>query len=325
MILVVTSKRDSHVGQVTQHLDRAGREWVRINTEDLATNVEMSIDPNSGNGSIFVRDSKTPFNLEEVTACWYRKPDAVSVAHFDLDQGALPYVEGEFTELLHGLYASLRDALWINDPFRTRIAHRKMLQLQVARRVGFKTPRSVVTNRVEEALEFAESVAWDVAVKSLSPISVTTESGGETTQFGLFTRRVCKDELLLLQDKIRHMPILLQEYVAKQFELRVTCVGSEIFGCRIDSQKSQLTQEDYRFDTKQLKHTPYDCSAFAQSLREYMRIFQINFACFDFAVTPEGELCFFEANPNGQWLWIEELTALQIGKAIGELLMIRQR
>jgi len=38
-------------------------------------------------------------------------------------------------------------------------------------------------------------------------------------------------------------------------------------------------------------------------------------------VSHEGEHVFFECNPNGQWLWIEELTGAQIGKAIAELLL----
>ena len=51
-----------------------------------------------------------------------------------------------------------------------------------------------------------------------------------------------------------------------------------------------------------------------------MKEFGLNFGCFDIAVTPSGEFVFFECNPNGQWLWIEEFTGAPIGKAIAELL-----
>ena len=35
MILIITSKRDSHIGAVSRHLTQAGAKWVRINVEIL--------------------------------------------------------------------------------------------------------------------------------------------------------------------------------------------------------------------------------------------------------------------------------------------------
>ncbi|MCA9385364.1 hypothetical protein KC717_01810 [Candidatus Dojkabacteria bacterium] len=44
------------------------------------------------------------------------------------------------------------------------------------------------------------------------------------------------------------------------------------------------------------------------------------FVAIDMAVTPKGEYIFFEINPNGQYLWIEEMAELPISEAIAELL-----
>ncbi len=52
-----------------------------------------------------------------------------------------------------------------------------------------------------------------------------------------------------------------------------------------------------------------------------MRELQINFACFDFIVSHEGESIFLEANCNGQWLWVQNLTGMDIGKAIADELL----
>jgi len=38
-------------------------------------------------------------------------------------------------------------------------------------------------------------------------------------------------------------------------------------------------------------------------------------------VTPQGEYIFLEINPNGQWLWIEELANLPISQALADLLI----
>lgn len=316
MILILTSKRDGHIAAVTRHLDGAGHRWVRINTEDFATNAVVQVSPATGTGSIFIKDSDKAVDLNAVTAVWFRKPDPVSLSHLALDQAALEYVEAEMTEVVHGLYGLLDGASWINNPFYTRSAHRKMLQLRVASEVGFRVPRSLVTNDDRIALAFCEALRADIAIKSLGAISVLGTHEGFATQYGVFTRRVTLGELAQFRDKIPHMPTLFQEFVPKTSELRVTCVGDNVFGCRITPRSGDITADDYRFDTKGLAHEPIDCVELIDRIRAYMRVFGLKFGCFDFAVDQNGEPVFLECNPNGQWLWVEEMAGLPIGAAI---------
>jgi len=323
MILVITSKRDSHVGPVAGHFEQAGIPWVRLNTEDFATNVELIV---TATGILYIRDSGKTIRLEEVGAVWYRKPDPVSIAHFTgLEPGALEYVEAEFGETLLGLYSLLNHVPWINNPFSTRIAHRKMLQLRTAANLGFNTPRTIITNRPEAALAFARALPGDVALKSLGAIVVTqAPSKDELIQYGLFTRRVSLAELQTVKETIRNQPTVFQEFLEKKYELRITCVGDQKFACRIESRADDLTADDYRFDTKRLQHTPQDCPELARRLDGYMRAFGLNFACFDILVTKNNTPVFLEANCNGQWYWIEQMTGLPIARAVAQYLIATQ-
>lgn len=320
MILIISSRRDAHIHCVTQHLDAMGQRWIRLNTETFASNCTLCIDPATGTGDLHFLDSGLSVHLSSVTSVWYRKPDPPVLSHFNVDQSTLDYVEAEFNELLNGVYSLLDSAAWINNPFTTRIAHRKLLQLRVANSLGFRVPKSIITNRADVALRFAESVGWDVAIKSLGALSVHKADGNTQLQFGLFTRRLTKDELLATSDKIEHMPTLFQEYIAKDFELRVTCVGDDVFCCRIDSQQDELCREDMRFNIGQLHHEMMDNAPLARMLQAYLRAFGLNFGCFDIAVLSTGEYVFFECNPNGQWLWVEELTGAPIGASVAKLL-----
>lgn len=322
MILIITSKKDSHVAAVSQHLDTAGIQWVRLNTEDLANNADITITPTTGSGVIHVRDSDKTIDLKKVSHVWFRKPDPVNLSHLALDEGSLDYVEAEFNEILHGAYAMLRHARWINDPFQTRIAHRKLLQLQVANRLGFKTPRTLVTNDAETALRFADEIGGDLAIKSLGAVNVTQDVGGQARLFGIFTRRICRAELEEFRDKVCHLPTQFQEFVEKRHELRITCVGKRVFACRIEPRPGQLTDEDCRLDIHSLKHVACECPELHAKLHAHMEAFGLNFGCFDIGITKSGEPVFFECNPNGQWQWIENLTGLPIGKAIAEELMV---
>lgn len=320
MILIITSKRDGHVAAVSKHFEVAGARWCRLNIEDFATNVEIEVMPATGAGWLRIKDSGKEIALQEVGAVWYRKPDPVSLQHFDMDPTALEYVEAEFNEVILGLYALLDRAYWINNPFKTRIAHRKLLQLRTAAEVGFAVPQTLVTNRPESALGLATQVDGDLAIKSLGAISVMQDQVGRSVQYGIFTRRISSVELAEFSDKIGHMPTLFQKFIPKHSELRVTCVGEQVFACQIQTRAGDITSDDYRFDTPNLQHDAIECADLIPRLHAYMKAFDLNFGCFDFIVSRDGGVVFLECNCNGQWLWVQERTGQPIGEAIARQL-----
>ncbi|MET2829780.1 MvdC/MvdD family ATP grasp protein [Mesorhizobium shangrilense] len=315
MILIVTSKRDGHVDAVAKHISETRVPWVRINIEDFATNVEVDVHPTKGAGRLFVKDSGKEVMLEDIGAVWYRKPDPVAVQHFEIgDPAALDYVEAEFNEVVHGLYALLDRAYWINNPLRTRIAHRKLLQLKTAAKVGFAVPQTIVTNRPAAALDFAHQVNGDLAIKSLGAICVTRMEAEQARQYGIFTRRITDNEMKEHRDKIGHMPTLFQEFIEKEAELRITCVGDEVFACEIRGRPGDVTNDDYRFDTPNLPHEAVERPDLTDRMHAYMKAFGLHFGCFDFIVPKGGgEPVFLEMNPNGQWLWVQLRTGQDIG------------
>lgn len=322
MILIITSKEDSHIAAVTRHIDAAGAEWTRLNTEDAATNLAVGISSQSGDATIGIRDSGKTLRISDVSAVWYRKPQPVDVSHLSLTGGARDYVEAEFREVLDGIYGLLRGAAWINDPFRTRLAHRKLVQLEVARKVGLATPRTLVTNDADAAIAFAVAVGGDVAIKSLGSLSVIDSSSAHTLQYGIFTRRVTVAELESVKHTIPHLATTFQEFVSKRSELRVTCVGREVLACEIIPRPDDLTADDSRFDMKHLIHKAVECSSdLKRKLWAYMDTFGLVFGAFDLVVRPSGEIVFLECNPNGQWQWVEDLTRLPIGEGIARYLL----
>ena len=55
MVLVITGKADGHVEPVVRHLEAAGVPWVRLNTEDAATNLSVTVERWNGDGYGVVR------------------------------------------------------------------------------------------------------------------------------------------------------------------------------------------------------------------------------------------------------------------------------
>ena len=54
-----------------------------------------------------------------------------------------------------------------------------------------------------------------------------------------------------------------------------------------------------------------------------MQSLRLTFGAIDLIETPSGEYVFLEVNPNGQWLWIDDLLQLGISDAITDWLTCR--
>jgi glutathione synthase/RimK-type ligase-like ATP-grasp enzyme len=132
-----------------------------------------------------------------------------------------------------------------------------------------------------------------------------------------YTELVTKRDIQNLET-IRLCPMTFQAYIPKRLELRITVVGERVFAAEIHSQISNHTQFDWRrYD---LARTPHASHVLPHHLElkcvELVRRLGLVYGAIDMILTPDGKYVFLEINPNGQYLWIEELTDLPISEAI---------
>ncbi len=115
---------------------------------------------------------------------------------------------------------------------------------------------------------------------------------------------------------------MLQPYIEKQFEVRVTCVGTKLFACRIDSQASDQTRVDWRhYGSHHVNHVPWSLPpGLADRIIRFMSYCRLAYGAIDLIVSPTGQIVFLEVNPSGQYLWLEHLTGLPITGAIADWL-----
>ena len=57
---------------------------------------------------------------------------------------------------------------------------------------------------------------------------------------------------------------------------------------------------------------------------KYLKWMGLNFGAFDFSVDKKGHWYFLECNPNGQWLWIEIKTGLNLAQTFAEHLALQR-
>ncbi len=188
------------------------------------------------------------------------------------------------------------------------------MQLQVAADVELATPRTLISNDARAAREFARTCTGPVICKPMSSITLT--EGGRT----LITYATVVDPESFDETVFAATATLIQEWVPKEREARVTVAGQRILAVAIDA-GSDRARIDWRADYANLKYEPIDTPTdVAEKVLRYLAAFNLHYGAFDFVITPAGEWVMLECNPAGQWLWLHHGADLPIPAAIADLL-----
>jgi glutathione synthase/RimK-type ligase-like ATP-grasp enzyme len=177
-----------------------------------------------------------------------------------------------------------------------------------------RVPRTLITNDATHVQQFAQQLSGPMIYKSLSAPSIRTD--GELRL--IYATQVGGDALR--DDDIRLTAHLFQEWIPKEYDVRLTVAGNRFFAVAIHA-SSDRAHVDWRSDYGALKYESIETpEGVRYSAKVLLERFGLQFGAFDFVVTPDGEWVFLELNPNGQWSWIEDHTGLPITIAVADLL-----
>lgn len=211
---------------------------------------------------------------------------------------------------------TFKGAVWLNAPSAARNSAPIARQLQVAAGRGLRVPETLFTNDIDRLRDFAKR--HSKIVLKPGPLRGVNLAGGR-----ILTRLIdIKD---VNEAQLQAAPCYFQEYIEKSHELRVHVINNEVLTCRIDSQACEQTRIDWRnYRLSETPHTPFSVDENLASIcRAITRDLSLAFGILDLVVTPSGEPVFLEANAQGHWLWIEELTKLPITASIARALCAR--
>lgn len=220
----------------------------------------------------------------------------------------------EYANLIRGLEAVFPRRQFVNRPSAVLAAGSKPLQLLVARGCGFRTPRTLFTNSRKALRRFASeqtTLGKRSVVKSIdTPIAPNPSRPGDSLI--LFTRELSPTDFGAGVDGSDDLgsPVIAQELVPKDHELRVAVFGTRSVWFAIDSQRFPDSSIDWRWrvsDTSLLRRVEPDAESLAM-LRDFLDRMDLETGVFDLVITPDGDLVFLECNPHGQWQGMDERT-----------------
>lgn len=311
-MLIVGSDGDWSADTVAAELDDRGVRHVRLDTADFPQRMRLSA-RFDGRWRGRIEAGNSALRLEDVTAVYYRRP-----GDFDLPPG-LSGPERHFAHAqarvgLGGVLASL-PARWMNHPAALADCEYKPRQLDVAARVGFRVPATVVTNHPDDVRALAAAVGALVIKPLAEPI--VPEGGGHTA---IYTRRLTPTDLDNL-DGLSSSAHYVQSWIEKVYEVRITAVGDRLFPVAIHP-GSAAARIDWRRDYDSLRYEIIECpSEVAGGIARYLAESGLTFGAFDFAVDSGGTYHFLECNAAGQWGWLAEECDLPIATAIADELI----
>lgn len=314
LVLVLTNPDDATGDAVVKELERYGAQFERFDIGDFPAALSLDATHDSrGWNSALTLPNGTHFSLNSVRSIYYRRPSRFSIP-VGLSEGDELFARAESRLGFGGVLATL-DTVWVNNPFRVAVAEYKPLQLKIAAQVGLSVPATLITNDYAALLRFADNVGSRLICKAFS--SLVLNEGGISQ--AIYTTPI--DVSAVDPEQLSATAHLFQQWVPKEFEVRVTMIGDHAYAAAIHAQ-SATSSIDWRADYSSLEYgvvvPPTDVVA---GMKKYLDSLDLNFGAFDFIVQPDGKWTMLECNPAGQWLWLEGATGLPIAAGIARFLI----
>lgn len=314
MILIITKENDTHADLVEKHLCALNENFVRIDSGWLPNRIQITLEVIRGITRVLLHKNEKTTDITSPSSVWFRKPTETQT-NPDSPKETAEFIQRECQHFWSYVWEAISSNNWMNHPRSNVRANNRILQWKTAWALGFKVPNTTVTNSPTSVLSIWNNRNEELAVKVLNQTVI--EKNGK--MHSMYTKLL--DTAIM--ERIEHVtscPIVVQPYINKKREWRVTIVGNRVFACEIHSQSSDRANFDWRrYDLNNVAHLagrlPKDIENKCLALTKKLGL---NFGAIDLIEKPNGEFIFLEINSNGQWAWVEALTGLPISLAIAE-------
>jgi len=318
-VLIVTQDFDPTVDPVIQTLSDRGAGVVRVDLSYFPRRLTFTTSDFEGERRV-LRHRGREVDLDRLASVWYRRPTAFDFGP-EMGDPERQFARKEAMQAIGGILRAT-DCLWVNRPDIDAIGELKPYQLELAKRLGFRVPRTLLTNDPREVA--------DLVARSERPVVYKSQIGGVIHYPGAFPggllTTVVGDEIAEHLDRVGHTMCMFQEYIDKSYEVRLTVIGDTYFPVTINSQEMDTTKVDWRGESGETSVLPYGDyhplpDEIIKKTQAMLTELRAVYAAVDFIVTPDGEYIFLEVNPAGQFMWMQYDLGLDLSGCMADLLM----
>lgn len=304
-VLILTKKIDIESDLLGIQLLKNGIEYVKITEEDIPLKFGIEFSVGQTNRFLFKLGRKV-FDLKSIKIVLFRYFDLKFLEYYS---GVYQlYFQQQWYQIFNYLQTIL-NCTWINCPHNTFEAENRLNQLLLAKNLGFNIPETTITNVSESAQSFLETHTNEVIVKVLHHHEITSNQ----VSHRFLTTNINQD-MVSKFDQLKFAPLVFQEKIRNQEEIRITIIGNRIFPVRLSTNKDKnefsdlhkIQEKDLRFEILELD------KKFRKMCLKLNQVLGLEVSSLDFIVDNNGLIYFLEVNPVGDWNWLEKHLNLSI-------------
>lgn len=255
-------------------------------------------------------------NLSNISAIYYRATTFPYLLNSQMPEFYRNFLNRELITLFLGQLMSI-NAIWINHPFYAHLSSYKIRQIAKAREMGLDVPDTCVSTDRQVLFDFYRQLKGknrNVVTKAIHLGYVQAENSDDD-EF-IFTQEAV---IQTIDELPKNNPILLQEKIDADYEIRCFIVGNQVLSAKLIIPKNCI---DYRaIDSSEIKTEIITLPKNqVKACVELTHFFNLKYSAIDLLFC-NGRYFFLDLNSTGEWLWYENNAQLSISDKIADVLI----
>lgn len=325
MIAILSTEDDLSTEQVMDWLYYKQADFIRINDNHLVDNylsIKFEI-TNTQMKTILIDElNNKKVDIDEVNVVWFRKFGFYQESDFyknllEIEEANVKsQIMGEYNITLKFFTNFLNDKKWLSHPKNVYV--NKVDVIIKAKECKLDIPETFIVSRKSELKRFVNNKKKYIT----KPIHYGTSFKKNGKIYSIYTALLNEKSLEGLPNMF--FPSLIQEYIEKEFELRVFYFNKKCYSMAIFSQNDEQTKVDFRnYNDKNPNRTvPYNLSkSLTKKIENLMVMLGLNTGSLDIIKAKNGKFYFLEVNPVGQFGMVSKPCNYNLEEKIADYLI----
>lgn len=317
MILIISENNDLTTNRVIEWLHVKDIQYItRINEDDQVRVKEINLKT----GNIILEINSGIINLSNVDFFWYRRGslntflDEIKTEDIRLKNQLYQFLNMEWMICRNYIIHYLQEKPSLGNYHKS--ATNKLINLNIAQKCGLDIPDTIISDDSETLKYFRDR--QPAITKPISEAMAVYQGNGH---YNILTSEVSKEDLVGENLKF---PMLLQEKIDKEYEIRSFVLKKKIYSMAIFSQENEQTCIDYRnYDhSKMNRMIPYSLPKEIElRILLFMEQIGLDTGSIDLIRTKDNKYIFLEVNPAGNIEMVSDRCNYMIEKDIAKLII----
>lgn len=297
-----------------------------LNKENNLFSQESSIHINNENGkSLYIKREK----ISNINSIYFRRPysgykDFYVEYENKVDENLAKYINDKIKKFSMVLKKSIIGDLLVNTKNilggyeKTNL--NKLLVLEKAVDSGLNIPKTIITSSYYEITQFYNACNKKIICKSIEEVLYYKSN---------YSNKIYSTKTNLIDNisKIKKYNIslsLFQEYIEKEYEIRIFFLNKQFYSCAIFSQQNPKTKVDFRNydENNPNKMVPYILEdSIKNKIINLMESLDLNLGSIDLLKALDGNYYFLEINPVGQYDFVSKRCGYYLDYKIAKYLI----